>query len=205
MNTKIKAPIAVIVAISSGLIFLFTYFFELDTVRQYILSWVTILAAAALLLGLINLTQVHFKRITNAKKVVNSTALLASMLITFFITLFLGSKSPITSWIFNNLIIPVETSLLALMSVTLTYAILRLFSRKKSIYTGIFIFFFFITLASFAPILGREIPFLQDKLGPWVTQVLASAGARGILIGVALGTIASGLRILLGADQPFSD
>jgi len=205
MNSKIKTPLASITAIASGLIFLFTYFFELDTIRQYILSWVTVLAAAALLLGLINLIQVHSKRIVNNKNVVNSTALLVSLVATFIITLFLGSDNPTTSWVFDNLILPVEISLLALLSITLTYASLRLISRRTNIYTGIFIVFFILTLASFAPILGKEIPFLQDKLGPWITQVLASAGARGILIGVALGTIASGLRVLFGADHPFEE
>jgi len=29
------------------------------------------------------------------------------------------------------------------------------------------------------------------------------AGIRGILMGVALGSIATGLRILMGADRPY--
>jgi hypothetical protein len=32
---------------------------------------------------------------------------------------------------------------------------------------------------------------------------LASGGARGILIGVALGTIATGLRVIIGSDRPY--
>jgi hypothetical protein len=31
------------------------------------------------------------------------------------------------------------------------------------------------------------------------------AGARGILLGVALGTVATGLRVLLGIDRPYSE
>jgi hypothetical protein len=38
---------------------------------------------------------------------------------------------------------------------------------------------------------------------PWITQVLALGGARGILIGVALGTLTTGLRVLFGADRPY--
>jgi len=203
MNVKLKAPLATIAAIVSGVVFLLTYFIELGNVRQYMLSWVTILTATALLLGLINLIQVHYKRVQNNKNVINSTALFLSLIATFTVTLLFGPESQAGSWIFDNIIMPAEISLLALLSVTLTYAILRLISRRKNIYTGIFIFFFILTLTSLAPIFGKEFPFLQDKLGPWVIQVLASAGARGILIGVALGTIASGLRVLFGADQPF--
>jgi hypothetical protein len=38
---------------------------------------------------------------------------------------------------------------------------------------------------------------------PWVTQVLALGGARGILIGVALGALTTGLRVLFGVDRPY--
>jgi hypothetical protein len=33
---------------------------------------------------------------------------------------------------------------------------------------------------------------------------LPVAGARGILLGVALGSLTTGLRILIGADRPYS-
>jgi DNA-binding beta-propeller fold protein YncE len=36
-----------------------------------------------------------------------------------------------------------------------------------------------------------------------IAQVLAGAGARGILLGMALGILTTGLRILFGADRPY--
>jgi hypothetical protein len=36
---------------------------------------------------------------------------------------------------------------------------------------------------------------------PIITQIFAAAGARGILLGVALGTLTTGLRVLFGADR----
>lgn len=203
MSKVSKTPISVFIAIASGLVFLSTYFLELSTVREYILSWVTILAAAALILGVLNLFTVHVKKVKKSKNTINSIALLISLSITFIITLIFGTQSTVTSWVFDNIILPAETSLLALLSITLTYAALRLVSRRKTFFTMIFMFFFLITLASLVPIFGKEYPFLHSIFGPWVTQVLASAGARGILIGVALGTITTGLRILFGADHPY--
>jgi len=38
---------------------------------------------------------------------------------------------------------------------------------------------------------------------PFIAQVMAASGARGLLLGVALGTLTTGLRILFGADRPF--
>jgi uncharacterized membrane protein len=47
-----------------------------------------------------------------------------------------------------------------------------------------------------------DIP-LFGTLARWVTQVWALGGVRGILIGVALGALTTGLRILFGADRPY--
>jgi hypothetical protein len=47
-----------------------------------------------------------------------------------------------------------------------------------------------------------DIPILYD-IRMFISQRLASAGARGILIGVALGTLTTGLRILFGSDRPY--
>jgi len=37
----------------------------------------------------------------------------------------------------------------------------------------------------------------------WIERVPATAGVRGILLGVALGTVATGFRLLIGADRPY--
>jgi len=39
----------------------------------------------------------------------------------------------------------------------------------------------------------------------WVVRVPASAGTRGLLIGVGLGTLIVGVRVLLGRDRSFRD
>jgi len=67
----------------------------------------------------------------------------------------------------------------------------------------IFILTAFLILLGTAPLYGfGDIPLLNG-LRRWIAQVPAMAGARGILIGVALGTIATGLRVLIGADRPY--
>jgi hypothetical protein len=48
-----------------------------------------------------------------------------------------------------------------------------------------------------------NIGVLNDFVRPWFQHVLGMGGARGILIGVALGTLTTGLRILLGAERPY--
>jgi hypothetical protein len=43
------------------------------------------------------------------------------------------------------------------------------------------------------------------QIRDWVLSVPVSAGTSGILIGVALGTVVVGLRLLLGQDRSFRD
>jgi len=50
-----------------------------------------------------------------------------------------------------------------------------------------------------------EIVRMLGELRAWLTQVWAVAGARGILLGVALGAAATGLRVIMGVDRPYGD
>jgi hypothetical protein len=36
-----------------------------------------------------------------------------------------------------------------------------------------------------------------------ITGMISSGGARGLLIGVALGTLLTGIRVLFGIDRPY--
>jgi hypothetical protein len=76
--------------------------------------------------------------------------------------------------------------------------------RVKSFETGLFVIFGILVLLGQVPVgamLWDQLPVIRD----WVLDVPALAGARGILLGVALGTVATGLRVLLGLDRPYVD
>jgi hypothetical protein len=108
-------------------------------------------------------------------------------------------------WIFNYVQVPVETSLMAILSVALAVAGLRLLSRRLTVFSVVFIGTGVLMLLGTAPLFGVIIPGLHGPLGirAFLAQVPAVAGARGILLGVALGSIATGLRVLLGSERPY--
>ena len=105
-------------------------------------------------------------------------------------------------WIYNFILIPIEASLLALLAIVLIYAFARLFQRNVTVPVIIFAGVVLFVLIGAFTLPGLDFPFLNVLRG-WITQVWALAGMRGILLGVALGTIATGLRILLGSDRPY--
>jgi len=49
-----------------------------------------------------------------------------------------------------------------------------------------------------------ELPLVGEALG-WFNEYVTLAGARGLLLGAAIGTLVASVRVLLGFDQPYLD
>jgi hypothetical protein len=190
-------------AVASGLIVLLGYFVDiLADFRDMLLQWAVILAGFALLIGVANLVRVHVNKVREGQKgSLYSIILLVSLALTILIAGF--SPTGVASlFVYNYVQVPIEASLMALLAVILAYAMARLFYRRLNIFTLIFmgtVLFVIVGSVSF-PLF--ELPFVRE-LRDWVIQVWATAGARGILLGVALGITATGIRILMGADRPY--
>jgi hypothetical protein len=208
---KLKGIFSTIIAILCGLVVLAGYFVKLDilvTASNALVSWAVLLAAFAVLLGIFNLMIVHIGKLVRKQKGgIFSVILVFAMLVTFAIGLLSPYVPGVTSLFygaFRTFQLPVEASLMALLTVTLTYASIRLLRRRMSAFSIIFIVTALLALLGIAPLpfLG-DTPLASDTLRPYITQVLAASGARGILIGVALGALTTGLRVLLGADRPY--
>jgi hypothetical protein len=205
----VKAPISTSIAIVIGLIVLLGYFIPVDgllRLREVLVGWGVILAAVALLVGVANLVYSHLRKIGSGRisqvNQVYSIVLLVSLALTLAIAGWYGPTHSYSMWIFNNIQLPIEASLMAILAVILVYAGIRLLQRKLNVRSVVFVVSALVVLVSTAPIFGLEVPGLTD-FRIWVTQVPAAAGARGILLGVGLGITATALRILIGADRPF--
>jgi hypothetical protein len=204
VRTNFRAPLSTAVAISFGLLVLVGLFVPaLFDLRNQILNWAILLAALALLVGLVNLFQVHWHRVRTRQNTLYSAVLIVAMLVTFAITLLQGSNGTFATWIFNNIQVPMETSLMALVAVSLTLAAARLMQQREDLMSIVFLVTLFVLLLGAGPLFGLELPYFTRVLAPYVTNTISLAALRGLLIGVALGTITTGLRILIGADRPY--
>ncbi len=203
---KILPVTNAIIAIASGVLVILGYFFKgvFEDIQSVLIGWAIILAAFALLLGLFNLAMVHWKRMgSEGPDSIYSIVLLISLVVTM---IFAGISSPtggLTLWMFNTFQVPVEISLLAVLAIVLVYAVARLLSRRPKWNTILFVGTVLIVLLGSVPLffIGEIAPLAVVR--SWLAQVPAVAGARGILLGVALGTVATGLRILMGVDRPY--
>lgn len=204
-----KLPISIAVAVITGLIVLGGYFLNvpgLQSARSLLVSWAIILAAFATWVGVVNLLGVHANKIRLQKPDAPYSVIL---IIAFVVTLLLGIADafiPASASQFNQVTtsiqVPVESSLMAVLAFTLAYAAIRLLNRRRDIFAILFLISVVVFLALNSGLLPSSIvPFSKEIVD--VANWLPTAGSRGILLGVALGSLATGLRILLGADRPY--
>jgi len=211
-----RAPVYTAVAIGFGLLVLIGYlvppgFAEADLIyqiRSVLVGWAVILAAVATLVGVINLVLTHIGRITD-KKSPDYYSLI--VVVAFFLTVGLGiyefgfqSESPQFQQFVLSVQIPVESSMMGLLAITLTFASVRIFARRKGLMASVFIVsaLIFLLIGS-----GLTAPLKNVGAVSWLfdfLQFLPIAGGRGILLGIALGSLTAGLRILIGSDRPYS-
>jgi hypothetical protein len=203
-----KAPVATAVAIAVGLVVLAGYFLRpvLDPLLTVLLQWAIILAGVATLVGIANLLSVHWKKIQTRKKgAIYSVVAILAFLVTILAGIVLTPANPQFKAVVTSIQMPVEASLMAILVVTLAYASLRLLRRRSiNLLSASFVIsalVFLLLNLGFITSFFENVPFLKD-LVTGINQ-LPVGGTRGILIGVALGTLATGLRIILGGDRPY--
>ncbi len=196
--------LATAVAIGVGIVVLLDFFVTnplLDPLGSAFREWTIILTAFALLLGLVNLLRVHVSRIFERREpgAGYSIVVVVTMVIVALVGLVSGLPSAPMTWVFDNLYLPLQGAFFALVAFFLATAAYRAL-RARSVETSLML------VAALIVFLG-QVPFLPvfADLREWVLSVPSEAGIRGILLGVALGTMATGLRLMVGMDRPYSE
>jgi hypothetical protein len=194
-----------VIAIATGILVLGGYFFtQLANVQTLLLNWAILLAGVAALVGIFNLLAVHTEKVRLGEKgAVYSAIPIIGMVATFIFGIILRPDHSAMQIVLNGIILPAEATLMGLLTVSLIYAAIRLLRRRADVMGIAFIITAVILLLGSATLPSGDIPVIGTLLRPWVTQILALGGARGILIGVALGTLTTGLRVLFGVDRPY--
>jgi hypothetical protein len=205
---KAWGTIAVVLAIGPGILVLLGYFFDLsawglDSYRNIILRWALILAAVALWVGAGNLVRVHWQKMVSRKAGSGySLVTLVSLAVTLAVIVVAGPGGKITQWVFDHIQIPVESSLLALLAIVLIYASVRVMRRHLTPFAITLYLTVIVLLLGTTNWMGMEDSKFSI-LRQWILAVPVMAGARGMLLGIALGTIATGVRILAGFERPY--
>jgi len=220
MRIRIVNLVATVIAVLAGLTVLVGYFGiggPLQDTRLALVAIVSLLAAWAVLAGALNLLLVHTKKFLNQTPgwFYSLFVLLGFLLVIIVNVLapFLGwgqgAGSAANAWIFSNVVMVGSAALAGLVAFFLVFAAYRVLRTRRTPMTVIFVIATVLALIVLAPwptvmpnpvLVGGAT--LRDVLTA-IVHVPAVAGARGLLLGIALGAIATGIRVLLGLDRPY--
>lgn len=203
--------VTAVIAIAFGVLVLLGYFLppalfpNAASLQTVLLDWAVILAGAAALIGGLNLFAVHTEKIRRREKdSVYSAILIIGLIVAFILGVFLKPQHTLMQTVLlEGIIIPVEASLMGLLAVSLLYAAVRLLRRRADLMGVAFIITAALIFLGSITLPFGDLPIFGTLVRPWISQVWALGGARGILIGVGLGALLTGLRVLFGIDRPY--
>lgn len=225
-----KRAIPLIIAATAGYIMIIAYFVPpMETIREMAEEWFNILAAIAMILGGASILGMHLRKVSDRRA---GWGFSIVTLVGFIATLAVGMlklgipphpQSPDVAWsghhleegrsfwwTFEYIIMPITATMFALLAFYVASAAFRAF-RAKNIEAILLLGTAFIIL------LGRS--FAGTWLTAWVPEeysaltlpgltdlimiIFNTAGQRAIMIGIALGIVATSLKILLGIDRSY--
>jgi len=175
--------------------------YKITTWRMPLVQIAVVIAGVAVLLGFIRLLSVHLQRIRRRKGIVYSFILIFSALVTLVVTLLPGDTANMAkAVVFNDVIVPMQSALGALLAVFLALAAFRMLRRRRTFGSFCFLLSALVVLITQVPI---DIPALTTVRQ--FVDAFTTGGLRGLLLGVAIGIVATAFRVLLFIDRPQSE
>jgi hypothetical protein len=213
-----KRLLAVLIAGVCGLIVLVDYAGGgggFAVAASVLVDWAAVITAIALLLGVFSVAASHLGRVRRrSADWAYSLVLILGMLAVIVVGIFFplpgragivlpGSLAevPIRSF-FRAVYEPLAASLLALLAFFSLSAALRALRRGSAEAIVIVVVAALVLLAQLPPV--AALPGI-GLAAQWLNDYVALAGARGLLIGAAIGALVAGVRVLLGFDTPYLD
>ncbi len=179
------------------------YNVDIDALRSFtdlILQVTTITIALTVLLGVFNLLLVHIRRLSGRQKgMIYSLVLLASFALVVLTYVVERDSSMV---LLETVQVSVESALAGLLFFALVYGAYGILRQQITWPRILFVIVLLIVLIGTLPIDGLGI--ITD-MRDWLMDIPVNAGARGLLMGIALATLVTGVRVLIGVDRSYRE
>lgn len=202
------------IAISFGVLVLLGFIFPIEQfilIRGLLTDWAVIVAALAILLGILNLILSNWERIRNREQawfynLITILSLIGILLIdpisngrtdgSFY------SSTGMLPPIFTGIITATQASLAGIAVVFLISGAAELYRKRKDNWSILFLSSVIFVLLTWVPLTAfKAFSGLRD----WFLAIPVAAGLRGIIIGGALGILFFGIRTLVGAERLYEE
>lgn len=196
-----ELPMAI--TLISGIIYATAFYFNVPAakpIQQGLDKWFLIITGFSCFLGVANLTRIHVKSMRLRKgSWPRSLILLCAMYVTILVGVFLGHSGPELTWIYQNIITPLDGTMYAILVFYIGSASFRAF-RARNIEALLLLVAGIIVMLGQAPI-GATISSRIPVMSSWILDIPNAAGMRGITLGASLGAVAQAFRIMVGIER----
>ncbi len=209
-----RREIPMIVAFVAGVIIILEFFVPtLRDVANQIQNWYLVVVAFAILVGAFNLLRTNYLKVRDRRADWPYSIILIIGLFTMAVT-GVGwgiEQGTVFDWLFNYLMIPMSSTMFALLAFFVASAAYRAF-RARTVDATLLLVAAVVVMLGQVPIGSiwvpswwpRELIFLTpDWLKDQIMGIFNTAGQRAILIGASLGVVSTSLRILLGIERSY--
>jgi uncharacterized membrane protein len=202
--SNVSKQISSIVLVVVSLVILVDFFWANPTLKSLatdLNNWAVVIGAFALGLGAYSLLTRHSKRILQKKESwIFSVLLLATMFLFIATGLITGSvTSDEYNFIYALMVQPLSSALYGMNAFFIASASYRAF-KAKNVESGLLLVAAIFLMLKNAPI-GEAIHPILPQIGSIFWDFAGATGMRAILIGIGIGTLAIGLRIIIGQEK----
>lgn len=174
--------------------------------KNHISPWMTLVSAFAVGLASVNLTRVHARNVARKRE---GWAYSIILLVTMFI--YAGFRAYVEinptntvaaanyALIYNYILSPLSSGIWACLAFYVASASYRAF-RARSLEATVLLLAAVVVMLGAAPI-GAQIWSKFPSVQQWLLNVPNMTGQRGIMIGAAIGSFVTSLRVLLGIER----
>jgi hypothetical protein len=216
-----KKEIPLAITFLTGVIIVVTFFIPhqpLGSMQQRLLIWYSIVLGFTLLLGIDSLLRSNIQKIMRRSPgrgyalvvIIGFLITMISGIYTWVVTKNLLSLGSSFMFIYTYLIVPLQATMFSLLAFFIASAAYRAF-RARTLEATLLLVTAAIVMLGRVPIgdeIWKHIPYIHNvvmlsSIQNWVMEIPQMAAKRGIFIGVAMGTIAMSLRVILGLERTY--
>jgi hypothetical protein len=172
-------------------------------VNDELIDWMLIVSAASFLMGGVSVFLVNLRK---ARPPAPGWPYAAVLVISLVGVAFLGilggvGEGTLFDWLFQNMQVPMQSTMFALLAFYISSAAYRAF-RMRSAQATVLLVAAAVVMLGNVP-LGRVISPHIPAFSAWILGGISLAAQRGLIIGVALGAVATALRVLAGIERSY--
>jgi hypothetical protein len=157
-------------------------------------------AAVAVLVGVVNLLSVHIRRVRQSGQAIYSVLLVLSFVVVVGLSLLPHTDEKRIA--LDTVQVALETAFSGLVLFSLVYGAVTITNRRPSWTSLLFV----LTVVT---VLIGSLPFAElqpvARVVGWINAVPVDAGGRALLLGIALATVIAGVRVLIGQGRATRD